>query len=296
MGKPHNSEAKAETPDRPEEVGAQLRKAREACRLSIPSAAATLRLHPKVIIALETNDFQQFAPVYVRGYLRNYARLLNLTVEPLIETYNRTLTPAAPIAPPPPQPQPSKGRAFTLNPAHVLLAVAGLTLLLWGATRAFQTLGTLDEPSPRDVVARPLPVTSTPDAPNTLALPPNQPAATLPKPPPPAEKPAAETAKPAAAAAAAPTPTGQGPDRIILRLSSSGWVSIRDQAGRRLVYENLPADAERALQGQAPFAVVLGNAQATQIEFNGQPFDIPKVKAGTVARFKLGGPAAGGTR
>jgi cytoskeleton protein RodZ len=73
----------------------------------------------------------------------------------------------------------------------------------------------------------------------------------------------------------------------VLHLSAAAWVSVRDQAGHRLVYENLPAGTEQTYLGQAPFSVVLGNAPAAKLEFNGQAFDIPKAKAGTVAKFTL---------
>lgn len=114
--------------------------------------------------------------------------------------------------------------------------------------------------------------------------------------PPPATKQPQETQATKSAADAAPAlqtlPSqviGQGPDTIAIRLSASAWVSIRDQSGRRLVYENLPAGTDRRYAGQAPFAVVLGNAPAATVEFNGQAFDLPKGKGGTVVRFTLGG-------
>jgi cytoskeleton protein RodZ len=287
LGNSHSSHSSAKPPERPSQIGEQLRRAREASRLSVVSAAATLRLHPKIIVALEAGDFQQFEPVYVRGYLRNYARLLELAVDPLLEDYNRTLTPP-PSATPSPEPAkaPRSFKHFTW-----LLAACALPLLLWGVTRAFQATRAVDA-SPPEVVAR-VPA----EAPTAAVNPPNPPAPSsaattttqaLALPPSPAVVAPQAIAAPVAIAPAA-VADGQGPDRILLRLSASGWVSIRDHDGKRLVYETLPADTERNLQGQAPFVVVLGNAPATQIEFNGQPYSLPQVKAGTVARFTLGG-------
>lgn len=71
-------------------LGHQLRRAREHCKLSIAAVAAQLHVKSWVIEALEEESFERLpVPVYVRGYLRNYARLVNLPAEPVIETYNR---------------------------------------------------------------------------------------------------------------------------------------------------------------------------------------------------------------
>lgn len=301
----------AEPPVRPEELGQQLRQAREACRLSLPSAAASLHLPPRVIAALEENDFARFEPVYVRGYLRNYARLLNLAADPLIESYNRTLIPEhLPV-------QPEKEPPFAKKSSRSLylpLAVVGLALVLWAASKAFQAFeasGTpAAVPAPSAEASPPArlpgPTTTLSEA-KALERPASQPGAmqTEPavQPPAPAapapqaaanpsaaakaEPPSAPAAVPATPPSSAAQPKGLGPDSIAIRLAASGWVSIRDQAGRRLVYENLPAGTDRIYAGQAPFTVVLGNSPATQIEFNGQPFTQPKAKAGTVARFTL---------
>ncbi len=68
--------------------GATLRAAREATGLSVPEIAARLKLTVRLIEAIEANDRRRFPPtVYLRGYVRNYARLLGLDPEPLIEAY-----------------------------------------------------------------------------------------------------------------------------------------------------------------------------------------------------------------
>lgn len=304
-----------------QDIGQQLRQAREASHLSITSVAASLRFPARVVEALEDGDFKQFEPVYARGYLRNYARLLNLPAEPLVEAYNRCLAAEHPPAQAQPQELPVEVSPWKL---YLLVAAVGLPLVLW-------SLGKVFLPS-KEAVPPPLEVESAPaKTPDSAAAPPQQDAAAdqakvgeasapaeaaakaEPSPAVDAGKPAATTeplpsapagttapptqalaAPPAAKPAEAAVPTasqtvGQGPDNITLRLSASGWVSVRDQAGQRLVYENLPAGTERTYAGQAPFTVVLGNAPAVKIDFNGQPYELPKIKAGTVARFKLGG-------
>ena len=58
-------------------VGPRLRAAREAQGLSVEEAAGRLRLMHRQIDAMEREDFESLGqPVFARGFVRNYARLL----------------------------------------------------------------------------------------------------------------------------------------------------------------------------------------------------------------------------
>jgi hypothetical protein len=60
-------------------LGQRLRQSREARGLSQQQVAEQLHLPLAVIIALEDERFEQLgAPIYVRGHLRSYLRLLEL--------------------------------------------------------------------------------------------------------------------------------------------------------------------------------------------------------------------------
>ena len=60
-------------------VGTRLRKAREAQGLSIEDVAHRLKMPVKVVQSLEEEDWGRLgAPVFVRGQLRSYSRLLGL--------------------------------------------------------------------------------------------------------------------------------------------------------------------------------------------------------------------------
>ncbi len=70
--------------------GSRLREAREAVGLTAHDIAARLRLDPKVIRALENEEFEKLhGPTFVRGYLRGYARALDLPSAPIMEAYDR---------------------------------------------------------------------------------------------------------------------------------------------------------------------------------------------------------------
>jgi hypothetical protein len=71
-----------------DELGHILREAREARGFTLPQAQAKTRINLKFLEALENGDYGVLpTAVHVRGYLRNYARFLNLDPEPLLERY-----------------------------------------------------------------------------------------------------------------------------------------------------------------------------------------------------------------
>lgn len=67
-------------------VAEQLRQAREQRKLSVYDVAEATKIRTDHIRALEQGDFQMFAaPVYIRGFVRNYAALLKLDAPKIIE-------------------------------------------------------------------------------------------------------------------------------------------------------------------------------------------------------------------
>ncbi len=68
--------------------GAILRRARELKGLDIEAVAAMLHLSEFKIKSIEADDFSSLPePVFVRGYLKNYARLLEEPVGPVLDAY-----------------------------------------------------------------------------------------------------------------------------------------------------------------------------------------------------------------
>jgi cytoskeleton protein RodZ len=85
-----------------DELGHILREAREARGLTLPQAQAKTRINLRFLEALENGEYNALpTAVHVRGYLRNYARFLNLDPEPLLERYEaaQSRPAAAPPAP-----------------------------------------------------------------------------------------------------------------------------------------------------------------------------------------------------
>ncbi|HEV2477083.1 MAG TPA: helix-turn-helix domain-containing protein [Candidatus Dormibacteraeota bacterium] len=73
-------------------IGAQLAAKRGERGLSIDQVAASTRVRPEHLRALEADDYTQFAaPVYLKGSLRTYAVFLGLDAEELVAQLPRTV-------------------------------------------------------------------------------------------------------------------------------------------------------------------------------------------------------------
>lgn len=75
-----------------EETGLVLREAREKKGLTIAEAHESTRINPAYLEALESGQYGVLpTPVHVRGFLRNYARYLDLDPEPLLKRFQSDL-------------------------------------------------------------------------------------------------------------------------------------------------------------------------------------------------------------
>lgn len=83
----HLDEALVSLSDKP---GAQLAIKRQEKGYSADYVANKLHLRVKLIELLEADQYAVMPePVFIKGYLRAYANLLDISPEPLLETFNR---------------------------------------------------------------------------------------------------------------------------------------------------------------------------------------------------------------
>ena len=66
--------------------GERLKQAREAAGLSIDDVAARLHMPARIVRSLEAEDWSRLgAPVFVRGQVRSYSRLMGLMTAPMMD-------------------------------------------------------------------------------------------------------------------------------------------------------------------------------------------------------------------
>ncbi|WP_298818067.1 helix-turn-helix domain-containing protein [Chloroflexus sp.] len=156
------------------ELGARLRRAREANGISLAQAAADTRILLQSLQALEEGAFERLpSDVVARGFIRNYAQYLGLPIDEMIDLYRRErgatdkirIVPAAN----PPRARmyvlPSFFAIFFITLILIGLAYIGLSALGRIGERATPPAGAL--PSPTIVPPSPLP---TPVASPTTAI------------------------------------------------------------------------------------------------------------------------------
>lgn len=97
------------------------------------------------------------------------------------------------------------------------------------------------------------------------------------------------TAVPAAVATEAQTSVQADANATIsLALSAECWVDVVDATGKRLVFGSRKPGEQLNVRGVAPIKVLLGNAAAATLSFNGESIDLSGYPAGRVARLTLG--------
>ncbi len=71
-------------------VGDILKYAREKKGLTLTDVHKFIKIHPKYLQAMEDNDYSLFSgPVHVKGFLKIYARLLDLNVDEVLAFFRR---------------------------------------------------------------------------------------------------------------------------------------------------------------------------------------------------------------
>lgn len=263
--------------------GAALAAARTAQNLSVADVARQLKLSVSQVNALEAGEFERLpGPVFVRGFVRNYGRLLRLDPDRLLDTL--TDTPGAepknqmPTARGIPFPTASVRRWPRLLLLLVLLVVSGLALyeFHWSDGAGFSPPG---EP----LTAAPAPNVNPPAATEAPKVTANEASLRT------EAKSMQESASGAAVAPAEPVPAGPPAEgELRFTFSQDSWVQVQEAGGRTIFTRLNPAGTEQRVTGKPPFALVVGNAAGVRLSYNQQAIDLePHIVRDGVARFKL---------
>ena len=252
----------------PRGAGAVLLMERRRQGLSLGDISRQLKLSVRQVEALERDDYSGFTgPVFVHGFIRNYAKLLNLGPDPLIRAADLILVPAASAREP---------VAAVASPLVVRRRKIGLVpAVSAGAAVVVVAVAVLVGNRGVSKPARDEPVIATVEQ------------ATQPRERAPAAKPAAvqPAAKPAAGNAVAVEPGG----RAILRMvfDQESWVQIKDRNGNTIFGQLNPAGSRRSVSGEPPFDVVVGNAAGVRLTYKDETVDLSAHTQVDVARLTL---------
>lgn len=252
-------------------VGEALADRRRALGYSVEDIALKLKFGRHQLEALEQGRFDRLpGTTFVRGMIRNYARLLDLDSAPLISHIGASAAQAE-IALRKPIPFSDSSHRGNLAYAALSIVIAGVIGAVaweWLAESTAQNRLTFVRPAQAPVEPAPVPVAV---AGTTLAV--SEPPAPAPE------------AVPSAGADGLSAQAGT--HRIALRFDRESWVRIRARDGRVLLSRLNPAGTERVVEGRPPFDLVIGNARHVQLRYDDRPVDLAPHLRTDVARLTL---------
>jgi cytoskeleton protein RodZ len=259
-------------PDNARGIGERLRQARIRAALSPSEVASQLKMPTHVIEALEREDWARIgAPVFIRGQLRSYARLLGLPADAIIENVSTHTAKPADLVPRTFTPRMQRVAEQTARRLVYVVITAAIAVPVWLATRSHLD-GAID--------------TVSLDADTSSALPQQRSSSIV-------AAPNVDTASARQAAPLVASITPPMPQRALstadLSVSFSGesWVRISAPDGTVIEQALVQPGQQRMLKPDQVGKVVLGNAQAVSMQYRGQAMDLTPYVRANVVRFTV---------
>ena len=293
-------------------AGTRLKEARIAQGLSVKDVSSRLNLKIEIVEALE-NGLDEKLPVstYVRGYIRSYAKIVNLDGNELIGLYENK-----PIAPPEiiPDMRTASQASSRDKPVRAVtyLVTFILALLLIAWLQGNYVIRTdIDKPETdnqdnANYIQEPQAMDETQQSKDTVYYypginlddysPANRERNDI------SEGPGTEASNPDLLELDKfqddvqlpddeinpTTPSTVTGDRLRFILNGESWIEVSDALNKKMYIGMAKAGEEIRLEGTAPFRILLGYSPAVKVVFNGKNFDTAPYSEAGIARFTLG--------
>ena len=282
------------------DFGSVLSQAREAQNFTVNEINMHLKIPVQILIAIEANDIDALpASTYTQGYLRNYAKFLEISEENILNLYNNAV-PNAQIAELKPRSglfKKRNGQSPLIKLVTTFLVIIGAVTVLYGIIQYYQekagdmeveleskeqsfTGNSLDSPG-LNVIEIKQNARLTADGELILE---NSDSTELA-----VEEEVVEIDEesiPEAPVQATDTNVKQ--DILVINAENGSWIEVRDANDDRLFYNMVPKGGSKTLSGQAPFSISLGNARTTGLMINDIEVDITRyIRSNNTAKFKV---------
>lgn len=300
------SNSESDVTEKSIDFGTVLLEARKTHNYTVGEISEHLKIPAHVIAAIESNDLDVLPPpTFTQGYIRTYAKFLEISEEAVLERYNQAVPRdnTSKLKPRSRLPGEASSQSPLFKTMTMLLIVAGLAAIIYGSIQYYQekadvmeseretkehsfTGNSLNSPGSQSLGIK----TSTsitadqPDSQEDVTTESEEPIGQ------------AETAVSATvsetAAEAEESNTANEPlsDSSVLKFfaENGSWMEVRDASNARLFYNMVPKGGSKILQGQAPFRISLGNAKTTRVTINELEVDMTKyIRANNTAKFTV---------
>jgi len=268
----------------PMTTGEFLKQERIARKLSLADVARAICLDEKLLGEIEQEQVTHVAAVYRNGYIRAYARYLEVPedkIQALVSTSEIQEPKIRNIFSAPPKRNPLDK---WLRATSYVLASLLIGTLAWQFTHeavrlsqngsrfnnAEETLSRLESNINPDQAKEITGTVNASIAPLGILHDSN------------ANGP--DTAEQAWAAVSRPD-LPEGESRLQLSVSADSWVEITDATGQQLEMDLLRGGSEKGYHGNPPFRILLGRASAIRLSVDGKPVDLTGYSSDDVAQL-----------
>lgn len=277
------------------DFGSILAAARQTKNYSVDDVSEHLKIPHQVIAAIESNNIEALPPViFTQGYIRAYAKFLEIPEENVLAVYSRAMPheAAANLRLRSSLHTGTSSQSPLFKAMTLLLIVSGIAALVFGGVQYYQgkvddmetrlesreesfTGHSLDSPGNRQldiqqnarltgddelIVGSTGPVddsevASLADGSENSSVPGLQ-----------AEDKQTEEAQASA-----------GKDVLEIFAKKGSWLQVSDATNKRLFNNMVPVGATQKLEGEAPFRISLGNARSTSVFINDLEVDMTEL-------------------
>ena len=278
------------------DFGSVLAEARKSQNYTIEEISMHLKIPVQVISAIEASDIDLLpAPTFAKGYIRAYARFLEISEENLLDLYNRVV--------PHNRAEKLKSRSNLSNETNsqsplikivtAFLIVAGIATVIYGSFQYYQEKASVMEneleSKERSFTGNSL------DSPGLNPVNIEQKTRLTDEEEVVAESDISDSAKrlvvepePEAEVSQQMAKNEHRQDSIEFFAEKGSWMEVRDANNRRLFYNMVPEGSTKLLHGQAPFRISLGNAKTTRVVINDLEVDMTDyIRPNNTAKFKV---------
>ncbi len=295
-----------------DDFGSVLAAARKAQNHTVDEISEHIKIPGHVIMALEENNLAALpAPTFAQGYLRAYARFLDIPEDSVLAAYRRAVPqdPSSKLKPRSTLPNEANSQSPLVKMITLVLLFACVAAAIYGSyqyyqkkadimeteletkTRAFAG-NSLDSLTPQRLnIKQNAELTETRltekgeislnsganDKEVDSKLGENSIAGKAAN---------ANVTGAGKVASATTSATNKATDVIKIIAREDAWLNVRDASSKRLFYNTLKGGNSKSFEGRAPFSISLGNAGTTRVLINDIEIDTKRyVRSNNTAKF-----------